>query len=1009
MVDTRRNSETSRSVSHSDSIERTAVDINSPEQVTTDNVKSRRKALQSFKIRSYSVIHTSSKGEEKVVNDPVTISDTEASTFSSKKGLLLNLKKKKPDSKANTEIKHNRKPSTRTLFRRSSRTEPQLDPESIIIIQKPSLPTPELVHTPPLITIQEGSPEKPKVRPVLDRSISFQSTNENEEGVTISPSASDSSSTSNEDPLSSSTQTPQNSPQKLRVRSRTVGASDYLQTHQNKSSFDFNKPSQHPNTPPLHYPQRSPSLFNSLTSFVRTRRSSSTIALNEIQKTEYPQYSGPATPSDKHEFSNDSAAHSDYFSQKSRPSSIGYHKHTSSYSSFEKIIPPSPTDTEDSKHFIERLLDSYPLHSILPLISSKDMEFYNQCLSYFMTFFDFSNLPLDVSLRKFLVFNELPKETQQIDRVLYAFSKEYCEQNPLLNATVDVYFILSFSLLILHTDQFNPNNKRKMTKLQFVRIVKEGLQSHLDKVSESERNEIEFIVKSVITRDVLGYFFDNITFTPFKRLDDCPKDLFFKMNLKKGSIPTEENVSGATTPDIEMDATVTRLFIRSNLSTSSLTPTGSRKRASSFFVLSSAGSEAIYDYILGLNDIQDLKLKFSFQKRNPFVPLNQDMEDSQIRLPYSSDEDNILIETEDKIDEINTKIFQETLSSMITTSPKTLLRLRFPRSQEIKGLFKSQFLPTEYDESSTFCVRVYKTGVIYRQEIKKLSSATLWRPYYAALTSVGLIFYKDMNTLRSTSMAQGNDKVTILDEISASSFFESSTEPEFSIYNHGLFATRMAPDTGKNKTLDSYKFAIYGKNSRNIYSVDSSDEMAEWICSINYLVSLNDCFLTLDPLPLEIEELRNWIEIRSLKSLTLLQKVNKSNKLLTSSLELLKKLFGICDNFQLLTPFSSKTRELATYSAQLLNTRIGWCWYELNKNLVMLKVLLYAIDNQENVNNDQDSVVTSTDLGLTSSLYREKTEGSVLLVIDYNIDNSLAIGTILPDSDSDSLYYDCNN
>lgn len=47
----------------------------------------------------------------------------------------------------------------------------------------------------------------------------------------------------------------------------------------------------------------------------------------------------------------------------------------------------------------------------------------------FMSTFDFTHNALDVALRKLLMQISLPKETQQIDRVIEAFAKQYerCE------------------------------------------------------------------------------------------------------------------------------------------------------------------------------------------------------------------------------------------------------------------------------------------------------------------------------------------------------------------------------------------------------------------------------------------------------------------------------------------------------------------------------------------------------------------------------------------------------
>lgn len=54
---------------------------------------------------------------------------------------------------------------------------------------------------------------------------------------------------------------------------------------------------------------------------------------------------------------------------------------------------------------------------------------HTRALQLYMSQFDFTHHALDVALRQLLMQISLPKETQQIDRVLEAFAKRYevCE------------------------------------------------------------------------------------------------------------------------------------------------------------------------------------------------------------------------------------------------------------------------------------------------------------------------------------------------------------------------------------------------------------------------------------------------------------------------------------------------------------------------------------------------------------------------------------------------------
>ena len=62
-------------------------------------------------------------------------------------------------------------------------------------------------------------------------------------------------------------------------------------------------------------------------------------------------------------------------------------------------------------------------------MSSGD-AFHTSALREYISKFEFNHDPLDVALRKLLMDLSLPKETQQIDRVMESFAKRYDECNP---------------------------------------------------------------------------------------------------------------------------------------------------------------------------------------------------------------------------------------------------------------------------------------------------------------------------------------------------------------------------------------------------------------------------------------------------------------------------------------------------------------------------------------------------------------------------------------------------
>ena len=56
-------------------------------------------------------------------------------------------------------------------------------------------------------------------------------------------------------------------------------------------------------------------------------------------------------------------------------------------------------------------------------------EMYTKALQTYFERFDFVNDPLDIAMRKLLMHVDLPRETQQIDRVIEAFARRYLDCN----------------------------------------------------------------------------------------------------------------------------------------------------------------------------------------------------------------------------------------------------------------------------------------------------------------------------------------------------------------------------------------------------------------------------------------------------------------------------------------------------------------------------------------------------------------------------------------------------
>lgn len=90
--------------------------------------------------------------------------------------------------------------------------------------------------------------------------------------------------------------------------------------------------------------------------------------------------------------------------------------------------PREPDDTPAT--YLTRLEGAVHRAAVATILSQSAGEFYQTALSNYMRGFSFTGDAMDMSIRKLLMEAELPKETQQIDRVLQSFADRYHECNP---------------------------------------------------------------------------------------------------------------------------------------------------------------------------------------------------------------------------------------------------------------------------------------------------------------------------------------------------------------------------------------------------------------------------------------------------------------------------------------------------------------------------------------------------------------------------------------------------
>ncbi|EGN98293.1 hypothetical protein SERLA73DRAFT_91578 [Serpula lacrymans var. lacrymans S7.3] len=165
-------------------------------------------------------------------------------------------------------------------------------------------------------------------------------------------------------------------------------------------------------------------------------------------------------------------------------------------------------------------------------------------LKLYMDQFSFLGDPLDVAVRKLLMDVTLPRETQQIDRVIEAFAKRYLRCNPDLFTSDDHPYILAFSLIMLHTDAFNKLNKRKMSKADYIKNTS----------------------LPGVPPEVLDCFYDNIVFAPFIFIEDALDANNHQGPMLEGATPRVFSAAGTQPPSpLPSGGTTTTLFGRAKI------------------------------------------------------------------------------------------------------------------------------------------------------------------------------------------------------------------------------------------------------------------------------------------------------------------------------------------------------------------------------------------------------------------------------------------------------------
>lgn len=95
-----------------------------------------------------------------------------------------------------------------------------------------------------------------------------------------------------------------------------------------------------------------------------------------------------------------------------------------------------------------------------------------EVLKAFMTLFDFRGKLISDCLRELLETFRLPGESQQIARITEVFAAVYVAAGAHDVKTEDAAYVLSYSVIMLNTDQHNPQNRKKMTLEDYKRNLR---------------------------------------------------------------------------------------------------------------------------------------------------------------------------------------------------------------------------------------------------------------------------------------------------------------------------------------------------------------------------------------------------------------------------------------------------------------------------------------------------------------------------------------------------------
>lgn len=559
---------------------------------------------------------------------------------------------------------------------------------------------------------------------------------------------------------------------------------------------------------------------------------------------------------------------------------------------------PKPSVNDSYDDYL-KIISSYGRY-ISVILCDDNNEFKLHCLDMFINSeFNFVNEPLDISLRKLLYFMELPKESQQIDRLLYHFSKVYFEQNfddhadQMIWKNVDQVYFIAYSLLMLHTDWFNSKNKNKITKCEFIKLI------HSD--SDSGGNKVP--------KELLQYFYDN---TINKEFPPC--------------IISSDNIIGnqCDLPNSNISEALDMSYMLQ-----AVKPQKNPYKAE-FWTQTRSAANTITSYFSGNNpsprNSTSLNIQLFNEEIDPYFHImNVSLND--VKLKHEIFRLCELPDLSVNFSDLELQLYKKYLSVMKDLKGGYL---KFDKTH-ISSLLHCKWEltnPNKLNDGDNRFLKVVHMGEFEeiinskRFSIVGNGSRLSWKKYFVILTTCGLLLFENMDLLETT--------IEIDSETNISNYIIDCTDSNvknslLKVWGtNGLFADMINIDN------DILLIDIYSNNEKHSVKFSNASEQKVWVSSINLVASLDNCYLNFESIP---------NTIGCIQKVMVDEKFDKLNKICKEKLDKLTELksyMNFCENC---IPLHSKTKlQMLTFAKQL-SVKIRWIIYEIKKNRAYIQIL----------------------------------------------------------------------